>query len=148
LGLNPASRLLGHHVKKAYFLTVARDPLTCHFTVGTQKILGRVHMCQMKIGNDYLPTSLSILEKQDMDMLIGLDMLKRHRCCIDLEKNVLRIGTTQQEAGDSRHLSLRNRLFTKYGMLRPPMVHDVHVYVLRLGGCCGRMDVGGIYLEA
>ena len=32
--------------------------------VGTQKILGKVHMAQLEIGGSFLPTSLSILEDQ------------------------------------------------------------------------------------
>ncbi|RZF42195.1 hypothetical protein LSTR_LSTR004344 [Laodelphax striatellus] len=65
--------------------------------VGVQRILGRVHMVQVQIENDFLTTSFSVLKEQPMDMLLGLDMLKRHQCSIDLEKNVLRIGTTGTE---------------------------------------------------
>ncbi|KAF6037934.1 DDI2 [Bugula neritina] len=65
--------------------------------VGVQRILGRIHMCQISINNDHLQCSFSILEDQQMDMLLGLDMLKRHQCCIDLRKNLLVIGTTGTE---------------------------------------------------
>lgn len=65
--------------------------------VGTQKIIGRVHLAQVQIEGDFLPCSFSILEDQPMDMLLGLDMLKRHQCTIDLKKNVLLIGTTGTE---------------------------------------------------
>ncbi|XP_076253932.1 DNA damage inducible 1 homolog rngo isoform X2 [Rhynchophorus ferrugineus] len=65
--------------------------------VGIQKIIGRIHMVQIQIENVYLTTSFSVLEEQPMDMLLGLDMLKRHQCCIDLHANVLRIGTTGTE---------------------------------------------------
>ncbi|KAI5703585.1 hypothetical protein M8J76_014831 [Diaphorina citri] len=65
--------------------------------VGVQQIIGRIHMVQVAIEKDFLTTSLSILEEQPMDMLLGLDMLRRHECCIDLRKNVLRIGTTGTE---------------------------------------------------
>ncbi|XP_006564746.1 protein DDI1 homolog 2 isoform X2 [Apis mellifera] len=65
--------------------------------VGTQRIIGRIHMVQIQIGNDHLTTSFTVLAEQSMDMLLGLDMLKRHQCCIDLKKNVLKIGTTGAE---------------------------------------------------
>jgi len=60
--------------------------------VGIQKIIGRVHLCQIQIGPTFLQTSFSILEDQPMDMLLGLDMLKRHQSIIDLESNDLVIG--------------------------------------------------------
>lgn len=47
--------------------------------VGTQRIIGRVHMVQLQIEKDYLASSFSVLEQQPMDMLLGLDMLKRHQ---------------------------------------------------------------------
>ena len=37
---------------------------------------------QIQIENDYLQTAFSILEEQPMDMLLGLDMLKRHQVSI------------------------------------------------------------------
>ena len=64
--------------------------------VGTQKIIGRVHQAPIKVGNKHLACAITVLEKeQDMDFLLGLDMLKRHQCCIDLEKNELRIGSAE-----------------------------------------------------
>ncbi|CAB0035245.1 unnamed protein product [Trichogramma brassicae] len=65
--------------------------------VGVQRIIGRIHMVQIQIGNDHLTTSFSVLEEQPMDMLLGLDMLKRHQCSIDLRRNILVIGTTGTE---------------------------------------------------
>lgn len=65
--------------------------------VGVQKIIGRVHVAQVEIESVFLLTSFSVLEDQTMDMLLGLDMLKRHQCTIDLQHNLLRIGTTGTE---------------------------------------------------
>lgn len=47
--------------------------------VGVQKIIGRVHVAQVQIEDAFLITSFSVLEDQSMDMLLGLDMLKRHQ---------------------------------------------------------------------
>lgn len=65
--------------------------------VGTQRITGRIHLGQIQIEKDYLASSFTILQDQPMDMLLGLDMLKRHQCSIDLNRNVLLIGTTGTE---------------------------------------------------
>ena len=36
-------------------------------------------VAQLEIENNYFATSLSVLEDQPMDMLLGLDMLRRHQ---------------------------------------------------------------------
>lgn len=60
--------------------------------VGTAKIAGRVHMTAIKIGKLSLPVSVTILEDSSMEFLLGLDMLRRHQCSIDLSENCLKIG--------------------------------------------------------
>jgi len=58
--------------------------------VGTGKILGKVHIAQMKFGGSFMPISITVLESNSIDFLFGLDNLRRYRCCIDLSRNVLR----------------------------------------------------------
>jgi len=66
--------------------------------VGTQKIIGRVHQAPMKLSGHFVPTAITVLEQeQEMDFILGLDMLRRHQCCIDLKRNVLMIGSVGAE---------------------------------------------------
>ena len=59
--------------------------------VGTGKILGRIHVTPLKVRDHFFPCTITVMDSekglgdQNMDFLFGLDMLKRHRCKIDLE---------------------------------------------------------------
>ncbi|CAJ1930600.1 unnamed protein product [Cylindrotheca closterium] len=80
--------------------------------VGTGKILGRIHMVQLQIGHIHFPCSVTVMDDatmpmaggdkdkakpQDMDFLLGLDMLKRHTCSIDLTQGKLKFRLSPTE---------------------------------------------------
>jgi DNA damage-inducible protein 1 len=63
--------------------------------VGTGKILGRIHLVSLQIGPSHFPCTVTVMDdggmgSKDMDFLLGLDMLKRHLCHVDLEHHCVK----------------------------------------------------------
>ena len=52
-----------------------------------------VMQVQVKVGTELVPMAVTVVEHSDMDLLFGLDMLRRYRCNIDLDNNCLRFGS-------------------------------------------------------
>ena len=46
--------------------------------VGSSKILGRVHIVDMEVLGEHFTCSFTVLEDNKVDLLFGLDNLKRH----------------------------------------------------------------------
>jgi DNA damage-inducible protein 1 len=60
--------------------------------VGSSVTLGKIYIVPIQIGDTFFPMSVTVMESmgdKNMEFLFGLDMLKRHRFCIDLAKGEL-----------------------------------------------------------
>lgn len=66
--------------------------------VGNQMSLGRIWQIYVEIQNRFFVFSAVVLENFSHDILLGLDMMKRHRCVIDLANHKLRFGLEGVEA--------------------------------------------------
>uniref|UniRef100_A0A0M3HU98 UBA domain-containing protein n=1 Tax=Ascaris lumbricoides TaxID=6252 RepID=A0A0M3HU98_ASCLU len=63
-----------------------------HGVGGAQRLLGKIHTCQVQVEGNFFPCNFDVLADRDIDVLLGLDILRRHQCVIDLNKNCLRFG--------------------------------------------------------
>lgn len=61
------------------------------YTVTDSWVTGRIHSVDIKVGHSYLASSFSIIDDDSMELIIGLDLLKKFKAQIDLKYNVLRI---------------------------------------------------------
>lgn len=62
--------------------------------VGQTMSVGRIHGTMIELEGIALKCSLTIIDS-NADFIFGCDQLRRHRCVIDLDKNVLRIGSVE-----------------------------------------------------
>nr|PVC50188.1 DNA-damage inducible protein [Theileria orientalis] len=60
--------------------------------VGTMKTLGKIHLADMKIGTVFIPVSFIVIEEASLEFILGLDVLRRYTCDINLKKNYLGIN--------------------------------------------------------
>lgn len=83
--------------------------------VGSQKIEGKIHSVPISIGdsNIEIPCSFIVLDTH-VDLLFGLDMLRRHKCVIDLQKDSLFVGG-HIEAKFIPELQIENDIFSAGG---------------------------------
>jgi len=57
--------------------------------VGSGNIIGSIHSVKIKLGNEFCSFKFQVLDSIGMDVLLGLDNLKRHQMSINLGLNVL-----------------------------------------------------------
>ncbi|VDL84610.1 unnamed protein product [Nippostrongylus brasiliensis] len=55
---------------------------------GTQKFVGKIHSCQVKVMDHYFPCNFDVMADREMDLLLGLNILKRHQCNLNLKTNM------------------------------------------------------------
>ncbi|OAF72039.1 hypothetical protein A3Q56_00170 [Intoshia linei] len=75
------------HLCDERFSTVAKG-------IGTKHTGGKIHLAEIEIGSEKYHTSLTILKDMDMEVIIGLDLMMRHRCIIDLNQRKLLFGSS------------------------------------------------------
>ncbi|KAG5360486.1 DNA damage-inducible protein 1 [Yarrowia sp. B02] len=73
------------HMLDVKFAGIARG-------VGSGKILGRVHSVPLQIGSSFFPASVSVIEGDQLQFILGLDMLKRFQANVNLKTDQLEIG--------------------------------------------------------
>ena len=62
------------------------------YGVGEQDILGKIWMTDIIVGIHAISCPFTILNKFDIGIIFGLDMLNTHKCIIDVGNKCLKIG--------------------------------------------------------
>ena len=72
-----------------------RLKIKCRSVVeGTQNTLGRIHFATIEMGEVKIPSSVFVFQKLPGDFLIGLDVLRRFKCVLDLKQRTMAMGSS------------------------------------------------------
>ncbi|KAL3861950.1 hypothetical protein ACJMK2_007958 [Sinanodonta woodiana] len=71
----------------------------------TKRILGHIHKVNIEINSAVFSSSFSILEDQPVEMILGLDFIKRNMCKIDMSRNILQLKKANGEVVETPFLS-------------------------------------------
>ena len=81
--------------------------------VGSSKIVGRVHNTTVQLGKDKsISISIDVIAGGHFEFLFGLDNMREHKMCIDLENNVLRCKEATLpflSEDDMKHFRVKNQ---------------------------------------
>ncbi|XP_043943555.1 nuclear receptor-interacting protein 3-like [Protopterus annectens] len=59
------------------------------------KVVGKVKKLQIMLGHETVECSALVVEDEKMELSLGLGTLLFYKCCIDLEKGMLRLSTLE-----------------------------------------------------
>ena len=85
--------------------------------VGKANIIGRISnvICTLGVGHVEFNMDFIVLDVNEKILLLGLDLMRRYKCILDLERDVLIFGGSGGVEvpllpADEQHVNLRNTL--------------------------------------
>jgi len=83
--------------------------------VGRAHIMGKIHNAVCSLGHVEFPMDFIVLDMDDKLLLLGLELMRKYKCIVDLERDVLIFGgrggvEVPLLPADEQHVSLRNTI--------------------------------------
>jgi DNA damage-inducible protein 1 len=82
--------------------------------VGRARIVGKIRNVGCELGHVEFPMDFMVLDVKDKLLLLGLDLMRRYNCIVDMEKDVLIFGgrggvEVAMLPADEQQIALRNQ---------------------------------------
>ena len=83
--------------------------------VGSARILGKIHGVICELGHVEFPMDFIVLDMNEDLLLLGLDLMRKYKCIVDLERDVLIFGgkggvEVEMLPPDQQHLAIRSQV--------------------------------------